>query len=456
MINWPLFLSADARIDFWTIVTAILCNSSCALLGCYFVLRKMSLLSDAISHSILAGLAFAFLLTGSLSFLPMLTGGLAAGLLTAFLTQTLKDWGDIPSDASMGIVYTTLFALGIILISRFDHVHLDTDCILFGQISLVSLNTVSLFGWDFPHAFLTLFPLSIVIVLFLSLCWKELLVISFDTSFASTAGFPVAVFHYLLMGLAAAFTVASLEAVGAILVVAMFIIPPATAHLLTERLFPMLIVSVIVACLSAVIGCLWARAISTNAAGMMAVVAGILFFLAICLAPKHGWVSKAYHRIRLAIRIAAEDIIAILYRLEEQSQLSPDLARSEKDYETRRKNGIWEFFAVPLLRRKDLLTTQPEGWKLTEKGLQLGRSLVRSHRLWETWLDEHFELNQDHLHDPAERFEHYIGPEMQERISRDLEQSRRDPHGSHIPPADPMATDSDQGSSPAESIPNSD
>jgi manganese/zinc/iron transport system permease protein len=145
MIDWPTFLSLDGRIDFWTMTVGVVCNASCAILGCFLVLRRMSLMGDAISHAVLAGIGVAFLLTGQTAIIPMFLGALTAGVLTAFLTQTLHTFGKVPEDSSMGVVFTSLFALGVIIISRIP-VHLDTDCVLFGRLDVVSLWMRSLFS----------------------------------------------------------------------------------------------------------------------------------------------------------------------------------------------------------------------------------------------------------------------------------------------------------------------
>ncbi|MCH8830843.1 MAG: metal ABC transporter permease, partial [Planctomycetes bacterium] len=244
MIPWPDFLSADARIDLWTIVVGIACNASCAILGCFLVLRRMSLLGDAISHSVLAGIAVAFLLAGTTAVVPMFVGAMITGVLTAFLTQTISGQGRVSEDASMGIVFTSLFALGVILISQMGRVHLDTDCVLFGRLDTVSLETTTLWGVVFPHALLMLIPVLAVVLLFVSVFWKELKIVSFDPQLATAMGISAAVVHYLLMTMVSAATVAALHSVGAIVVVAMLIVPAATAHLLTDRLLPMVTTAV--------------------------------------------------------------------------------------------------------------------------------------------------------------------------------------------------------------------
>jgi manganese/zinc/iron transport system permease protein len=434
MINWPLFLSNDARIDFWTIAVGVVCNASCAILGCFLVLRRMSLLGDAISHAVLAGIGVAFLLTGQTTIVYMFLGALTVGVLTAFLTQTLHTFGKVPEDSSMGVVFTSLFALGVIIISQVN-VHLDTDCVLFGKLATVSLDAITVFGFDFPLAFQTLVPVLGLTFFFTVAFWKELKISSFDPMLATTMGLSAGLVHYLLMGMVATVTVASLEAVGAIVVIAMLIVPAATAHLLTDRLGRMVFYAVLAGACSALFGCLWARRLNTNAAGMMAVVAGLQFTAAVLFSPRYGLISKFFNNFRLALRIVREDIIAKVYRLEEkQADRELHFPVTSRQCLGFGGGGFLARIAVPVLKRRgEMMPAGPGQYQLTEKGRQSGALLVRSHRLWETYLDEHFDLPADHLHEPAEQIEHYIGPALQDRLSRALDQPDVDPHGRTIP-----------------------
>ena len=434
MIDWPTFLSSNARLDFWTIAVGVACNACCAILGCYLVLRRMSLLGDAVSHSILAGIAGAFLLTGSIGAVPMFVGALLVGLLTAFLTQSLATFGKIPEDSSMGVVFTSLFAIGVIIISlpSLRHAHLD-DCVLVGLLDTTALVTSTFGGRVYPTALLTLVPMLTVILLFVTVFWKELKIASFDPELATSMGINAVLIHYLLMGMVAATTVASLKAVGAILVIAMLIVPPATAHLFTDRLWLMMLLAVMFGATAAIFGCLWARWANSNAAGLMAVSAGLQFLVAVFLAPRYGLISKAYHNLRLSLRIVSEDVIAMLYRREERAATDA-IGATPTECIKAAGGGLLGRLAVPRLRRKGSLMQNADGTlSLTDTGRRAGESLVRSHRLWELYLDEHFDLPPDHLHEPAERIEHFIGPELQSELADALDRPAKDPHGREIP-----------------------
>ena len=428
-------MPSEVELAFWPIVVGIVTNVSCALLGCYLLLRRMSLLGDAISHAILPGLAIGFLLSGSINVVPMFIGALVCGLLTAVLAQTLHRYARGPEDSSMGVVFTSLFALGVILVSSMDQAHIDADCVLYGLLELVGFDTFSLWGLQGLRVLAGLLPTLLVTLVFVTLLWKELKLSAFDPMLATAMGFHATLIHYLLMGMVSIVTVASFQAVGAILVIAMLIVPAATAHLLTDRLGWMMCWAVVVGVMSAVFGYIGAYLWNTNGAGMMAVVAGLQFTLALFLAPRYGIVSKGVRNLRLALRIVREDIIAMLYRLEEKQPAVP-MTAPWRNCVRFAGGGPIAWLAIPLLRYRGQIAFQSGGrLALTAAGREQAQSLVRSHRLWEAFLDQNFELPADHLHEPASRIEHYIGPELQDRLAHELEGPQRDPHGRIIPPS---------------------
>ena len=407
----------------WTVAVGILCNVPCAILGCYLVLRRMSLLGDAISHAVLPGLAVAFLLTGSINGIGMAIGAGVLGVLTAYLTQLVHKTADVPEDAGMGVVFTSLFAVGVILITRAaSSVDLDPGCVLYGLIEFAPLDTVPLLGLEVPRAVQTLGPVLAITVAFVAVFWKELKLVSFDPALAAAMGFRVALIHYMLMAMVAGVTVASFEAVGSILVIAMLIVPAATAHLLSDRLPGMIGWSVAVAVLSAVLGYIGAVRLNTSVAGMMSVSAGGLFLVAVFVAPRHGILSQAGRRVRLALRIARDHVLADLYRAEELSAAEAYVP------------GWVRWLAKVQLGRAGRIERHAGGWRLTDAGRQEARELVRAHRLWEAFMNTRLALPPDHVHAPADRMEHYTDPALRDQLAADLANPTKDPHGRPIPP----------------------
>lgn len=429
--------------DTWVLVVGALSACACALLGSFLVLRKLSLMGDAISHAVLPGLVLAFLLTQSRGVGAMFVGAIVVGILTAVFTQAVARYGKVEEGAAMGVVFTILFAAGLILIRRHaDDVDLDPQCVLFGNIELIALAGTT---GGIPQAAINLAVVFLLDVLFVMVFYKELKISAFDPGLATTLGINADLMHYALMVLVALTAVASFEAVGSILVIAMLIVPAVAAHLLTDRLPRMLLLSLAFALVSAVLSRVYAVAAphyvgaagQGDTAALMAVIAGLILLIAILVAPEHGLIGRWIQRMRLAIRIAQEDMLGYLYRQGEvhREGREPTAAALRKlvGGGPRARVALWR-----LLRRGDVVAASrgkaAAALTLTDRGRARATRLVRSHRLWESYLSEHFDLPSDHLHMPAERVEHYIHRDLEERIEANLPSVNIDPHGREIPP----------------------
>lgn len=427
-------------LDTWIVVTGALSAMSCALPGSYLVLRRMSMMGDAISHAVLPGLAVAFILTGSRESLPMLVGATAVGVLTTFLVQAVVKLGGLDKGASMGVIFTTLFALGLILIRQAaDHVDLDPGCVLYGAIELTPLDLVPVFGMEVPRAALVNAAMLAVNLGFVLLFYKELKITSFDPALATTIGIPAGLMHYLLMTLTAATTIASFESVGSILVIAMLIIPGATAHLLTDRLWVLLAASLVIAAMCAVFGHLaaitvpaWFGLRDTSTAGMMAVAAGLIFLAAFFFAPRYGLAGRVLRRGILSLGIARDDVMGLLYRFQEVAPADagalgiPELSEALKRGFAVRL-AVWDLLRTRRIRRR------AKGFELTGAGLRESAGIIRSHRLWESYLCDRMGYCAPSVHHAAHRLEHVTDPAMQAELHRAAGRPERDPHDRKIP-----------------------
>ena len=304
---------------FWIVLMGFLITAACGLIGNYLILRRMALVGDAISHSVLPGMAIAFLLADSLSTLPMFLGALGAGIVTTVLIELIHKKTRVKQDSAIGITFSTLFAIGVIIISvgLSDSVHLDTECVLYGEIAFVPLDLVQTkLGSDalsvvekipglnsemfLDGDLLTLAPPSVIrmavvagiTLLLVVLFYKELLVTSFDSGLSSSLGINSTVVHYALMGMLSLIIVSAFEAVGAILVIAMLILPGATASLLAHRLPPMFGITVVHALLSAVGGIHLATWLDCSPAGAMVVAGSAVFALAWVFSPSEGLLRR--------------------------------------------------------------------------------------------------------------------------------------------------------------------
>ncbi|KKO54779.1 metal ABC transporter permease [Paenibacillus sp. DMB20] len=277
----------------WILLTASLVGLSCGMIGVFLILRRMAMMADAISHTVLLGIVTAFLITRELSGIHMLIGAIIAGLLTAVLVQWFHSRG-VQQDASIGVVFTTLFAIGVILIAtQVGNAHLDTKHALMGEITFVPWEKISV-PWlgEIPEATFILAVVLLVVVLVIAAFYKEWKITSFDPALAASIGIPVVLMHYVFMSLVSVTTVAAFDAVGAIMVVAMLITPAASAYLWTDRLSVMLVLSGAFGVLSAITGYYVAVWLDTSISGSMAFATGVVFLLSFLLSPKHGMISR--------------------------------------------------------------------------------------------------------------------------------------------------------------------
>ncbi len=280
--------------DFWILLVGSLVAVSCSLLGCFLILRRMAMIGDAISHAVLPGIVIAFLISGSRESVPMLIGAGLLGVFSTFLIEFLHSKARLQSDAAIGITFTWLFALGIILISAFaGQVDLDQDCVLYGEIAYVPIDLLfSSGGINLgPKAVWVLGITLVIIIFFIVTFYKELFITTFDPAFALSIGYAVTLWHYLLMGVVSLTTVAAFESVGAILVVAFLIVPAATAYLLTHNLRTMLWLSSALGIAYTVGGYLLALWLNGSITGAIATVSGVIF--AIVLVLKNSILKKA-------------------------------------------------------------------------------------------------------------------------------------------------------------------
>ncbi|MGN8646475.1 metal ABC transporter permease [Gracilibacillus sp. HCP3S3_G5_1] len=282
----------------WIIITGCLVGLTCGISGAILVLRKMAMIADAISHTVLLGIVLAFLVTQSLSGFPMLIGALIIGLFTAIFIEMLHRSG-IPSDAAIGVVFTSLFALGVVLISLIgNQVHLDVKHALMGEITFVPWNQLTIAGETYgPVAVWMLGIVCIFNILMIILFYRPIKISTFDPAYAKLIGIPVGFIHYLLMSMVSMSTVASFDSVGAILVVAMLIVPGATAYLISQRFLQMILLSGLFGVLAAISGYYVASYWNVSIAGAMASMTGIFFLLAFLFSPTQGIVIKKIRHV---------------------------------------------------------------------------------------------------------------------------------------------------------------
>ncbi len=292
--------------------------AACALPGTFLVLRRMSLMSDAITHTVLLGIVLAFFVVEDLSSPLLMAGAAGVGLLTVYLVELLKRSRLVAEDAAIGLVFPFLFSIAVILISRYaSDVHLDTDAVLLGEIALAPQERLVVRGLDIgPRSAWTMGAILLANAAFILAFFKELKLATFDPGLAAASGFHPGALNLALMTLVSFTAVGAFDAVGSVLVVALLIAPPATALLLSDRVEGMLAISLGLGLASAPSGYLLARQLDASIAGAMASVLGLAFLGAFLLAPKRGLLAAARRRIRQRWEFAQKMLTAHLFNHE--------------------------------------------------------------------------------------------------------------------------------------------
>ncbi|MDD2942309.1 MAG: iron chelate uptake ABC transporter family permease subunit [bacterium] len=441
-------------LDLAPLLTALFAAASAAVLGSILLLRRSSLMGDAISHSVLPGIVIAFLVSGSRSALPVFFGALCAGVLAAVLIELVRRLGRLSVDTSMGVVFSIFFALGVLLIEVASgrSVDLDADCLLHGQLETliwIPRSREDVFSWS---GLLTSLPLPVynsaavflLVIFVVSVFYKEIKLFCFDQEFAHLMGMRVSLAYYLLMILVAFAVVASFQAVGSILVIAMIICPAASARLWTDRFSRQIFFALLFSVLSVLVGyaaASWVPAMlgyqySLNAAGMIALTSGLLLTLSVLFAPQYGVMGKILRARRLVLQVTMEDVIGLLYRLEEMTAAGvAEVGRGAAAADLRAVlPGVSNLpAALELGLSLGLLVCQAGHYKLTEAGRASAATLLRSHRLWERYMVDIMGLSPDHVHVTATALEHFTSPDLVSALSEGQDFPGEDPHGREIP-----------------------
>lgn len=360
--------SAQLEIQLVAVVVA----AACALPGAFLVLRRMAMMSDAVSHSILPGIVIGFLWTGDLSSPWLVAGAAATGLLTVSLVEFIGRSRLLKEDAAIGIVFPVLFSVGVLLIARHaGDVHLDVDAVLLGEIAFAPFDRFAPGGLDLgPRALWVMGGVAMLNLGFILLFYKELKVATFDAGLAAALGFAPALIHYLLMGLVSLTAVGAFDAVGSILVVALMIGPPAAAHLLTDRLPTLLALSVLIGSLSGVAGYWLARALDASIGGSMATVVGLAFAAAYLFAPDRGLVAGMLRRERQR-RAFAERMLVVHLLQHEGTPGGEEACRPEHLVDHLRWSSDRAHNAVARAIRTGLVRTESGRLLLTEPGREV-------------------------------------------------------------------------------------
>ena len=338
-------------ISYESLFVLIATAAACALLSPFLVLRKLSMVSDAISHSVLLGIVLAFFIVKDVGSPLLIAGAALFGVITVFAVEFLSGTGLVKNDDAVGIVFPMFFALAVVLITKFArNVHLDTDIVLMGEVIIAPLNRTEFLGMDLPKAFVQMGILFIVNLLFIIIFFKELKITTFDKGFAKLAGFSSVALFYALMTLSSLTAVTAFDAVGAILVVSFLITPGAAAYLISKDLKVMIAISVGYAVINSVLGYVLSLLMNVSMSGMTAAAAGVTFLITF-LFNKEGLIT------------------ALILRFKRKSELKPELFLTHIGNHSGKKEELEE---LGLGSIRDHLK-----WKQTEVDKIAGRLIRR-------------------------------------------------------------------------------
>ena len=315
------------------------------------------MMSDAISHAVLLGIVIAVFVVGGRETVPVIIGGVLSGILTVSLVELLYRTGRLKKDSSIGIIFPFLFAIGVILVTQAGNVHIDAQHVLYGSIEFVPFDTLYVDEINIGSKSLwVLGVLAIANISFIAILYKELKIGTFDASLAVSVGLMPVLVHYLLMIMVATTAVVAFESVGAILVIAFFIVPAAGAYLLTDRLYRMIIISVGLGFVSAITGYLLAILVDVSIAGSMATMAGVVFGLIWVFAPSRGLISRWRHISKQRFEIDVGIMLTHMNdEIESHHQVTPSSISSALGWKFEYSKKVCEFTLESKLAEKDEL-----------------------------------------------------------------------------------------------------
>lgn len=361
--------SAQIEIQLIASLVAI----ACAIPGVFLVLRKMALISDAISHAILPGIVVGFFITHDLSSPLLIILAALTGILTVFLVEFIQKTGLVKEDTAIGLVFPALFSIGVILIAQnANDVHLDIDSVLLGELAFAPFDRFVFFDTDIGPKSLWVIGSILIITLSLLLAFfKELKISTFDVGLASALGFSPTLLHYGLMSVASVTTVGAFDAVGAILVVALTIAPAATAYLLTKDLKRMIFISVGFGVFSAISGYWFAHFLDASISGSIASVLGFVFLCVFLFAPETGMISVLHKQRRQKIEVL---LLTFLLHLKNHSEDNERHINHLSEHINWKKSQAKKILDLAL--KNNMICINSQIFSLTDKGLLFTNSAI--------------------------------------------------------------------------------
>lgn len=425
----------DALIDFFSLrepnvrvvlLGTLLFSSSSAAIGCFTLLRKRSLIGDAIAHSVLPGLCLAFMLFNTKNLLVLIGGAAVTGWLSIYAIDYITAHSKIKADAAIGIVLSVFFGTGILLLTSIQNSgnasQSGLDSFLFGSAASILREDVMGFAL-----------VSVILFGGLAIFYKEFKLISFDRDYAVSIGLPVRRLETVLATLTVLAICVGIQAVGVVLMAALLITPAAAARFLTNRLSVMIALAATFSMVSGVAGTFISYTSPQMPTGPWIVLsATAIAIFAMLFAPENGTISHWLQQRKNRKKILLENILKLFFHLGEQDE-QPMKSRFKQELLARREIDKKDLNrGLTALTKDGLLDQRKNMWSLTDEGFKQAARIARIHRLWELYLTKYLRIAEDHVHEDAEAIEHVITPELEAKLEELLDFPTTDPHGKHI------------------------
>jgi len=423
---WSFIIMQDTNVRNVTLGTMLL-GASAALIGCFSYLRKQALVGDAIAHSVLPGICFGFMLSGTKNPLALILGAMLSGWLSILAIDFITKHSKLKPDTAIGIVLSVFFGIGVVMLTNIQQsgnaAQAGLDKFLFGKAASMTLTDVYTFG-----------GIAILLLLLVIVCYKGFKILAFNPDYANVLGLPTRTLSFLLATATVLSVAVGIQAVGVVLMAALLITPAAAARFWTNELKSMLLLAAGMGAIAGWIGCLVSFIAPAMPTGPWVVISlTVMVGMAMLLSPTNGIYGKWKKAIKNQQLIAHENVLKVFFQLgeKEDSFFKRRGLLSLKQHRGIKTNILKK--GLTILTQKNWVIKDNGNYQLTQAGLIEAKRIVRLHRLWELFLNKRLGLAPDHVHPDAEVIEHLITPELEEILMKELGDPKLDPHNQQIP-----------------------
>lgn len=424
LLEFLAFEDPNVRV---VVIGSILLTASSAIVGSFTFLNKKSLIGDAISHAVLPGVCLAFMLSGTRNPFYLIIGAFATGWLSLATVDFITSRSRIKQDTAIGLILSVFFGVGIFLLTIIQKsgnaAQSGLDHFLFGQAAAMVGDDLMVFG-----------TVAVVLLVAVSLLFKEFTLLAFDKGFAIAIGLPVKTIETIMTSLVVLAVVIGIQAVGVVLMAAILITPAAAARFWTHNIRSMILLASVFGAISGIAGAYISFVAPSMPTGpWIVIVISTIAFISFFAAPKRGIFSRLWKQASIRKTINEENILKTFYQLGEEKS---DFMIQRHPEEIIKRRAMHEDKLQKILKRLErqgYLKRTDTFWELTEEGRSKAMRVVRIHRLWELYLTTKLRIAPDHVHDDADTIEHLLTPELEAELERVLGYPKEDPHRSEIP-----------------------